>query len=214
MNGSGGPDTIYLIRHGEKLGDPDNDKDGGPDLSMRGSARAAALPSLFVPPPAADPAIMQACALTLTGDQFTGAYANVTLEAPLQPLFNRPDFLFATAPTGSRRPLETITPLAAALSLTPNSQFEDTEVDCVANEIKEQPLYAGTIVLVCWHQRSTPGARACDRRSGSAEVGWRRVRPGMADRLQQGSPNADRPPAKPPVRRRCEVRLIGRPGRS
>ena len=83
-------------------------------------------------------------------------YSNVTLEAPLQPLFKRPDFLFATAPTRSQRPLETITPLAAALNLTPNSHFEDTEVDCVANEIKGQPQYAGMIVLVCWHHGQLP----------------------------------------------------------
>ena len=156
MNTSGGPDTIYLIRHGEKLGDPNNDKDGGPNLSVRGSARAAALPSLFAPAPTADPATMQACALTLTGYKFTGAYSNVTLEAPLQPLFKRPGFLFATAPTESHRPLETITPLAAALDLTPNSQFEDMQVDCVANEVKGQPRYAGTTVLVCWHHGQLP----------------------------------------------------------
>ena len=47
MSDSSGPQTIHLVRHGEKLGDASSDKDGGPDLSVRGSARAAALPSLF-----------------------------------------------------------------------------------------------------------------------------------------------------------------------
>jgi hypothetical protein len=37
-----------IIRHGEKLGDS-SDKDGGPDLSTRGSARATALPSFLRP---------------------------------------------------------------------------------------------------------------------------------------------------------------------
>lgn len=36
-------------RHGEKVGDPKKDDDGGRHLSVQGSARAADLPSLFVP---------------------------------------------------------------------------------------------------------------------------------------------------------------------
>ena len=31
-----------IVRHGEKLGDTSSDKDGGPNLSMRGSARGGA----------------------------------------------------------------------------------------------------------------------------------------------------------------------------
>ena len=44
-----GPRTVYLIRHGEKLGSASDEKDGGPDLSVSGSARAARLPTLFMP---------------------------------------------------------------------------------------------------------------------------------------------------------------------
>ena len=49
------PSLVIIIRHGEKAGDPSNDAKGGPDLSIRGSARAAALPSLFTLDPAATP---------------------------------------------------------------------------------------------------------------------------------------------------------------
>jgi len=44
-----GPSQVMIIRHGEKLGDSSSDKDGGPDLSTRGSARATALPSFLRP---------------------------------------------------------------------------------------------------------------------------------------------------------------------
>jgi hypothetical protein len=43
------PGKVFLIRHGEKLGDAGSDKDGGPNLSLQGSARAAAIPTLFAP---------------------------------------------------------------------------------------------------------------------------------------------------------------------
>ncbi|MEJ0076741.1 MAG: hypothetical protein WDO17_15075 [Alphaproteobacteria bacterium] len=43
------PSTVMIIRHGEKLGDPVSDDDGGKHLSLQGSARAAALPTLFLP---------------------------------------------------------------------------------------------------------------------------------------------------------------------
>ena len=44
MSDSSGPQTIHLVRHGEKLGDASSDKDGGPDLSVRGSARGTRPP--------------------------------------------------------------------------------------------------------------------------------------------------------------------------
>ena len=49
------PSAVMIIRHGEKPGDPSNDNDGGPNLSILGSARAAALPSLFTPDPTQSP---------------------------------------------------------------------------------------------------------------------------------------------------------------
>jgi hypothetical protein len=69
-----GPSQVMLIRHGEKLGDSSSDKDGGPNLSMRGSARAAALPQLFAP--AKTP---YGCALNIGKKQtFSGNWVYVT----------------------------------------------------------------------------------------------------------------------------------------
>jgi hypothetical protein len=48
MSTNNAPGQVFIIRHGEKLGDPKKDDDGGRHLSIKGSARAAALPGLFV----------------------------------------------------------------------------------------------------------------------------------------------------------------------
>ena len=61
------PAQILIIRHGEKIGDPKKDDDGGRHLSIRGSARAAGLPSLFVP---AMP--QSACKLFAHNHEFVG----------------------------------------------------------------------------------------------------------------------------------------------
>lgn len=141
------PAQVFLIRHGEKLGDPYNDDDI-PDLSIKGSARAAAIPSLFVPD--------SSCALSAHSKDFHGSYAaQDTQSAP--PRFNRPDFLFATqASKHSNRPLETITPLSLALQLSINDKHDDDDYASVAKDILEHSKYAGQIVLVCWHHGKLP----------------------------------------------------------
>jgi hypothetical protein len=49
------PSKVMIIRHGEKLGDPVSDDDGGKHLSLQGSAGAAvAVPAVMVA--AAEPA--------------------------------------------------------------------------------------------------------------------------------------------------------------
>jgi hypothetical protein len=141
-----------IIRHGEKLGDSSNDKDGGPNLSMRGSARAAALPQLFAP--AAAP---YACALSIATQQsFTGVYEAVQITGTA-PRFSTPDFIFATKESkGSNRPVETITPLSAGLNLTYNDKHSDSDYAKVANDILTHSQYAGKVVLVCWHHGNIP----------------------------------------------------------
>src|SRR5437762_7429735 len=133
MSSNGQPSLVMIIRHGEKPGNPDDDS-GGPDLSVLGSARAAAIPSLFVPNPTTPISnnLQQLVCDLSTGakNQFCGVYAYSTLNAG-SPLFPTPTILFATAPTNSSsRPLETITPLVQALQfyqnnplLTINSNF-------------------------------------------------------------------------------------------
>lgn len=157
MNSTGGPQTIYLIRHGEKLGDPGGDKDGGPHLSITGSARAAAIPSLFFPHSVkhGTPALTLSCELDPDGEEFEGTYVRELLNSLASPRFATPDFLFATSyaqPAGaSRRPYETILPLATALNLTINTDVAVGDEGQLANEITTAVEYAGKVILVAWH---------------------------------------------------------------
>ena len=163
MNSNSDPSVVYLIRHGEKLGDASSDKDGGPDLSVRGSARAAALPSLFLPGPqiTADAPTAPSCALDANGGSFTGVYHEVPQQAVAPPRFRTPQVIYATSPGSgeqaasgggtatSHRPLETITPLAAVLNLTPKTPYSDNHYARVAHDVRQD--YPDQVVLVCWH---------------------------------------------------------------
>jgi hypothetical protein len=172
------PSLVMVIRHGEKPGDPANDDDGGPSLSVLGSARAAALPSLFTPDPTTTPvgSLQQlTCDLTVgaTGSQFSGAYSSSEISAG-QSRFQTPQFLFATQQTppskknpsgGSNRPVETITPLAQALcffqnqTITINDSFANSNSGILGltSAILNNPgTYAGQVMLICWHHGSIP----------------------------------------------------------
>ncbi|HZY86891.1 MAG TPA: hypothetical protein VFE78_18805 [Gemmataceae bacterium] len=152
MSNGAGPSQVLIIRHGEKLGDLSSEGSGGPDLSIRGSARAAALPSLFVP---ATPELT--CALAAGGGTtFEGAYRQVSAQGG-PPRFRAPDFLFAAkASANSNRPVETITPLAVALQLEMNAKHSDDDYPKVASDILTNAKYARKVVLVCWHHGNIP----------------------------------------------------------
>jgi broad specificity phosphatase PhoE len=106
--------------------------DGEMDLSPAGFARAKVLPQLF-----------------------GGAGAAAPHNLP------RPDFLFAThVSKKSNRPVETITPLSAALGLPIGSEVADKDFATLATELLSGK-YAGKVVLVAWHHGSLPAfARA------------------------------------------------------
>jgi hypothetical protein len=148
----GGPSQVMIVRHGEKLGDSSSDKDGGPNLSTRGSARAAALPQLFAPAQSSC-----GCAWSIGNSQgFTGSYVPVQIQGAA-PRFSTPAFLFATqASNSSNRPVETITPLSAALNLTYDDKHADGDYAKVANDILTDSKYTGKVVLVCWHHGNIP----------------------------------------------------------
>ncbi|HEX5875432.1 MAG TPA: hypothetical protein VFY60_12355 [Pyrinomonadaceae bacterium] len=164
------PLAVMIIRHGEKPGDPSNDSDGGPNLSILGSARAAALPSLFTPDPTqtSGPSLPQLTCDLLAGfeGEFGGKYGSSNVNARESQFFT-PDFLFATEPTNSSsRPVETITPTAQALQffkndpgLTINANFtNDTNgITALTSEILGNPnTYGGKYVLICWHHGTIP----------------------------------------------------------
>jgi len=124
---------IMLMRHAEKPA-----KDGAPlgvtlegerskeSLRVRGWQRAGALVGLLAP---ADHAQLVSLAT--------------------------PHFLFASKPLrrkGSRRPIETITPLAERLELKINSSFERSECESMVDEV----CSCRGVVLICWQREYIP----------------------------------------------------------
>ena len=125
---------IMVIRHAEK---PPNTpppygvvlegKREKESLTVRGWQRAGALACFFAPTnsPFSDPALAE------------------------------PQFLYASKPTkrnGSRRPFETITPLAEKLAIRINSHFPKLEAEGMLEEVF---LCAG-VVLICWQHQYIP----------------------------------------------------------
>jgi len=71
--------------------------------------------------------------------------------------FPKPDFLIATKQSkSSNRPVETITPLAAALHERIESTFKDDEFDQLAHEVLTDEKYSGKTVLIAWHHGKIP----------------------------------------------------------
>ncbi len=147
------PNQVLIIRHGEKVGDPKKDDDGGRNLSVRGSARAAALAQLFVP---AMP--QSACRLHHKNGEFIGSYQEIPLKG-VKPRFATPNFIFATERSKhSKRPVETVTPLSIALALPINDRFTDDDADIkkMTDAILHEVVFAGKVVLICWHHGKIP----------------------------------------------------------
>jgi phosphohistidine phosphatase SixA len=71
--------------------------------------------------------------------------------------FPRPDFLIATKRSKeSARPLETITPLSAALHEAIESKYKDEQYSDVARLVLTDPKFAGKVVLIAWHHGKIP----------------------------------------------------------
>jgi hypothetical protein len=129
---------IMLLRHAEKPA-----KDNAPygvtrkgerskeSLEVRGWQRAGALANLFVPA--------------------NGHFHNSALVTP--------QFLYASKPLrrkGSRRPLETITPLAEKLSLKVNATFQRSQLVSMV----EDAFSRNGVVLICWQREYIPDIAA------------------------------------------------------
>jgi hypothetical protein len=135
------------------VGDPKKDNDGGRHLSIRGSARAAGLPALFV---AALP--QSSCKLIHRGEEFIGAYRQIPIKGNA-PRFATPGFIFATQVSkDSNRPIETVTPLATALGIHIDDDYadDDKDIETLANAILTESAFAGKTVLICWHHGNIP----------------------------------------------------------
>src|SRR5215472_11775296 len=112
---------VMIIRHGEKLGDSSNDKDDGPNLSMRGSARAAALPQLFAPA-----AMPDGCALTKAAKLHRRLRSRADCRDGAAVLHTGL-YIRDERVEGQQSPVETITPLSAGLNLTYDDKRSDSD---------------------------------------------------------------------------------------
>jgi hypothetical protein len=125
---------IMVIRHAEKpsnspppygvTAEGEREKES---LTVRGWQRAGALVSFFAP-------------------------ANGSFK---DPLLAEPQFLYASKPTkrnGSRRPIETIMPLAEKLAIRINSHFSKDEPE----EMLEEAFLCSGVVLICWQHEFIP----------------------------------------------------------
>jgi hypothetical protein len=125
---------IMLMRHAEKPSKDDvpfgvtlQGEHSKESLEVRGWQRAGALTQLFAPA--------------------NGRLSNASL--------TRPKFLYASKPLlrkGSRRPMETITPLAEKLKIKIRSGFARSELD----EMLEEVFACKGPVLICWQREYIP----------------------------------------------------------
>lgn len=96
--------------------------------------------------------------LEVRGWQRAGALAN--LLAPTNGRFQhaslaKPQFLYASKPLrrkGSRRPIETITPLANKLGIKIDSDFQRSDFESMMEEV----FLSNGVVLICWQREYIP----------------------------------------------------------
>lgn len=125
---------IMLMRHAEKpavdftpFGVTLKGERSKESLTPRGWQRAGALVNLFAPA--------------------TGRFQHPSLE--------QPRFLYTSKPLkrkGSRRPIETITPLAEKLAIRINADFPRFEFE----EMLEEVFLCNGVVLICWQREYIP----------------------------------------------------------
>jgi hypothetical protein len=53
----------------------------------------------------------------------------------------------------SKRPVETVTPLAKALGLTLHTKYQKDDIQALVSEIMSDPQYDGKMVLICWEHK-------------------------------------------------------------
>jgi hypothetical protein len=115
-----GPAQVILIRHGEKPRD-------GPELSLKGQERAAALVPYFL----GTPEVLQ-------------------YKTPVAIYAQK-----STAGHASKRPVQTVQGLADKLKL-PVLQYAHKDFARMVEEINAKPEYEGKMVLICWEHKGIP----------------------------------------------------------
>lgn len=132
----------------ELNGNPD--PTGQMDLSIRGSARAMALPSLFV-----KSGWQRGCELKPTSRSGVAvSYRNARQSGTL-PRFSVPDAIFATKKSnGSNRPWETVIPLSVCLEISIRHDIANAQFGQVARVVFTK--HPNQTVLICWHHGNIP----------------------------------------------------------
>lgn len=141
---------IMVIRHAEKPSNPPppqgvtlegtREKES---LTVRGWQRAGALASFFAPT--------------------NGSFQDQSLA--------QPQFLYASTPTrrnGSKRPVETLTPLAERLAIRINANYGKLH----AKEMLEEAFLCEGVVLICWQHEFIPQIANRILGNKSAPQGW------------------------------------------
>ncbi|MER7846109.1 hypothetical protein ABTZ03_19390 [Kitasatospora sp. NPDC096077] len=124
----GGAAFVMIVRHGEKpTGDQpgldENGKHDGKSLTQRGWDRAKALPTLFSPPAA--------------GLRTPARIYAATDQGPM---------------AGAHRMRQTVTPLGAALGLTVDTTYAESQ----ESELAGAALTGAQPVLICWEHSRIP----------------------------------------------------------
>jgi hypothetical protein len=148
--------TIFIIRHAEK---PEADKDGAVDETGKPDVRS----------------------LTPRGWQRAGAWAEMFSPSLGEPALPRPTAIFASAPVArhgdaagngggkSRRPLETVTPLAAKLGIQVDLRFSKGSESDLAQSLSG----IDGVALVCWqHEAILNIANALDPAPEGLPAKW------------------------------------------
>jgi broad specificity phosphatase PhoE len=71
--------------------------------------------------------------------------------------FGKPNFLLASAESKhSRRPIETLEPLAATCGLAIDDHYADQDYGALAHDLRKDAEYSGALSVVCWHHGNIP----------------------------------------------------------
>ncbi len=72
--------------------------------------------------------------------------------------FGQPHFLIAARTSNrSRRPVETLEPLAAALGLEVRAKFDDDDIAALIKALRDKQRHRGKLGVICWRHSNLPG---------------------------------------------------------